>query len=205
MIGNQANSQLNPPNVASSVASLVASLAYVARVLGTPTFLLSTDALNETQANEQSANQSADQGTSKTINSSTESVFVAGQSESELAFVGLHSAAAGVHDELLDKMIVAMKQDPARVLRIGLRIGAHQAEQVFDLLQSHPRRVVVVLGEGAARELLPHTEFALAQWLEPRPHVPVLVTYGLDELQSHTDLKRQTWLHLQMAMKRFGS
>jgi uracil-DNA glycosylase len=191
------------------------SVAYLATVLGIESVLLPVQT-------EDPASIPASPALSKPR------VISTGLLDSRLVFVVENPACLdGEAGELLEKMILAMKQQPAEVLKlafvptgdgggelggdVGGDVGGDSndawirqpaSDAAFGVLNQAPRGSVVIFGDRAATTLLGEGAWPHGQWLATSPGIAILVTNGVSEILARPELKRTVWTHLQMAMKK---
>lgn len=158
--------------------SAQASIAYLKTVLGIESFILPADF-------------------------SPVAVSHSGPVDSDFAVVVAASIMTESTSKLLERMLAAMKRSADDTLTITISENS-TPDQVMPVLAEYPRKSVLVFGEMTGELLSGGKRLPMAQWLAPLPEVPVLLTHGLDEIETQPELKKIVWQHLQMAMQKLG-
>ncbi len=118
----------------------------------------------------------------------------------------------GEADTLVDKMIRAMKIDPAHVYYFQFECsdGASEAPQLQQMLSqiaaTSRSTPTVLFGAECAREVLGLAAESLGSgaWCAWGQGGRVMATFSPRELIQTPDKKRVTWIHLQAVMKELG-
>lgn len=169
-----------------------ASIAYLKTVLGVEAFILPLVSESEAQVGD----IGLDQPQERLLSTS-------GPDESPFVIVVEANSVSNETSSLLERMVTAMKQNIDELLVVKLHSNV-TPEQAIPVLANHPRKAVLIFGAQAGELLSGGKKLPMAQWLAPLPEVPVLVTYGLEEIQAQPDLKKTVWQHLQMIMQNLG-
>lgn len=121
-----------------------------------------------------------------------------------LALVPLEKRDFPLHgeaDQLLEKMLLAMKLKPNEVAMATWQADANLAvpEEIAQLANSAGTRPIVVFGGQASAQSIAETT-ALGEW-GVWGDSRILATYSPRELLQSPDQKRLAWVHLQAVMK----
>jgi hypothetical protein len=181
--------------------SVKASIEYVASVLGVSSFMAPRGGFAplERSVIEEEIFAARSENVGGTFQLPAD-VAYEGEIGSRLVFVANKEALDANGRDLFERMVKAMKKDPAQVLLLPLDLG--QGPHAMEILKAHPRDAIVAYGLETAERLAVDSEWLLARWTEPQPNIPVIATHSLPDILARPELKKIVWQHLQMAMQR---